>query len=326
MWTHENLMADKQAAEKGITPDWLVRGVLTKLGDIFDRVTGRGWRPSSSLATSELIERMKSLLDAEARDEAPGRKFVPNKIRLKMQWDKFSTDSEDGLRKLENELLTAAVDHINDRRYFTHAPLSIEAKADYFTPGVRLLVSFDKFEDEEREAEIVSAHHGMDDAAIHESAPPQSSERTFVATFRVKGEEKNRTLNFKRKTRLSVGRSKENDLAIDDPSVSKIHASLTVNSEDTLVVADTGSTNGTFIGGQRISYGKAVIVGNGGVVRFGAVDVTFKPVHIPKPADGFTLADTIASEELPSVQGSLDQTQPAIDVDDLIKSEEVKTD
>jgi hypothetical protein len=315
-------MADKQAAEKGITPDWLVRGVLTKVGDIFDRITGRGWRPSSSLATSELIERMKALLDAEARHEPNGVTFVPNKIRLKMQWDKFSTDSEEALRKLENELLTAAVDHINDKRYFTHAPLSIEAKADYFTPGVRLLVSFDRFEDEEREAEIVSAHHG--DEAIHESAPPQSTNRTFVATFTVKGEERNRTLNLKHKKRLSVGRSKENDLAIDDASVSKIHASLTVNSDDALVVADTGSTNGTFVAGERISYGKAVIVGNGGVVKFGAVDVTFKPVHIPKPADGFALADTVASENLQQDQTGLDRTQPAIELDKGPDTEEVK--
>ena len=50
-----------------MSPDWFVRGVLTKLGETFDQFTGRNWKPSSSLATSELTERLKILLDAEAK-------------------------------------------------------------------------------------------------------------------------------------------------------------------------------------------------------------------------------------------------------------------
>ena len=321
-----NLMADKEAAQKGISPDWLVRGILTKIGDTFDRITGRGWKPSSSLATSELIERMKSLLDAEARDETPGCKFVPNNIKLKMQWNKFSTDSEEGLKKLQNELLTAAVDHINDKRYFTHSPLSLEIKPDYFNPGVRLLVSFDKFEDEEREAEI---HVSQEATSDEESVAPHKTERTFQATYTTNGVEKQRSLSITKGVRLSVGRTKENNLSIDDASVSKIHASLTVNDEGKLIVADTGSTNGTFVGSDRISYGKAVIVGDGGTVKFGVVDVFFKPIHIPKPAEtplhpietanGETiepapLADTVASLDIDK-QASLADTIASIDIE-----------
>src|SRR5687768_13045848 len=143
-----------QPSKKSITPDWLVQGALTRIGDTFDRLTGRRWKPSSSLATSGLIERLKMLLDAEIKENAEGQKFVPHNIKLKMQWDKFSTDSEEGLKKLEHELLTAAVDHISDNRYFTYAPLKLEVKPDYFTQGVKLFVSFDKFDESEREAEL----------------------------------------------------------------------------------------------------------------------------------------------------------------------------
>ena len=278
-------MAEKESASKGITLDWIVRGVLTKVGDIFDRLTGRGWRPSSSLATSELVEKLKSLMDAEARDEPPGAKFVPNNIKLKMQWDKFSTDSEKGLAKLETELLAAAVDHINDKRYFTHAPLAIEVKPDYFTSGVRLQVSFDKFEDEDREASVHLSVPGAKSENTDDIIPPHRSERTFLAACQINGEEFVKTLNIKKGVRLSVGRTKENDLVLNDASVSKIHASLTVDDDGSLVVADTGSTNGTFVKDQRIAYGKAVIVGTAGEVRFGTVNVMFKPEHIPMPAD-----------------------------------------
>lgn len=278
-------MAEKEPSTKpGVSPDWLVRGVLTRVGDMFDRLTGRGWKPSSTLATSELIERLKALLDTEARDEKPGCKFVPHNIKLKMQWDKFSTDSEEGMRKLEAELLAAAIDHINDKRYYTHAPLSLEVKPDYFTPGVRLLVSFDKFSDEGHEAGVNLSVPGTSQTAIVEDAAvPHKAQVSFTAAYSLNGIEKVKTLVFAQGRRLSVGRTKENDLSIDDPSISKIHASLTVDTEGRMVAADTGSTNGTFIAGERIAYGKTAVVGENETVKFGAVEVAFKSEQIPRP-------------------------------------------
>jgi hypothetical protein len=278
-------MADKDSPSKGVTPDWLVQGILTKLGDIFDRLTGRGWKPSSSLATSELVEKMKALLDSEARDEPTGRKFVPNNIKLKMQWDKFSADSDDGLKKLETELLAAAVDHINDKRYFTHAPLLIEVKPDYFTSGVRLLVSFDKIGDDDREASVNLVVPGAGSDEVQDADAPHCAEYTFKAGFSINGDERERTLTLSKGSRLSIGRTKENDLSLNDPSISKIHASLAVADNGALLVADTGSTNGTFVDGQRIAYGKAIAINDKSDVRFGGVEVRFRSLQIPKPED-----------------------------------------
>ncbi|HNQ16233.1 MAG TPA: hypothetical protein PKM58_11750, partial [Pyrinomonadaceae bacterium] len=75
---------NSSTAKKTISPDWFVQGILTKIGDTFDRLTGRGWKPSSSLATSELIERLKALLDAEVKIADDGRKYVPHNIKLKI--------------------------------------------------------------------------------------------------------------------------------------------------------------------------------------------------------------------------------------------------
>jgi pSer/pThr/pTyr-binding forkhead associated (FHA) protein len=76
--------------------------------------------------------------------------------------------------------------------------------------------------------------------------------------------------------RLSVGRVSDNELSLNDASVSKIHAALTMNQEGTLLVADTGSTNGTYINGRRISYGEARQIEDGDVVGFGDVEVRFR--------------------------------------------------
>jgi pSer/pThr/pTyr-binding forkhead associated (FHA) protein len=63
---------------------------------------------------------------------------------------------------------------------------------------------------------------------------------------------------------------------LNDSSVSKIHATLVLNFEGTLLVADTGSTNGTYINGRRIAYGEARQIESGDVVGFGDIEVRFK--------------------------------------------------
>ncbi len=269
-------------AKKSISADWFVRGVLSKIGEAFDRLTGRNWKPSSSLATSEVIERLKSLLDAEAKDVGGGRKFVPHNVKLKMQWDKFSTDSEQALGRLENELLIAVIDHINDRRYYTYAPLKLEIKPDYFTEGVKLSASFDKFSEDEngREAAVNVTIPDLKNIVVNPlpEVPAEPEKEIYIADFTVNGKPRRKELAFAERQRLSVGRTKENDLWLDEASVSKIHAALVLNSEKHLMVADTGSTNGTFINDQRIAYGRAFVIKDGDKLKFGTVEVALEHV------------------------------------------------
>jgi pSer/pThr/pTyr-binding forkhead associated (FHA) protein len=313
-----------RTTKKSISADWLVRGVLTKIGDIFDRLMGRGYKPSSSLATSELIERLKFLMDSEAVEEN-GRMFVPNFVKLKMQWDKFSTDSEESMRALENEFLVAAIDHINDKRYYTKAPFHVEAKPDYFTKGVKLFVSFDRFSDDDSDRGITVAVPGektFDAAATSEPL----SKQTITVQFAFGGNPFQKELRILQGEPVSVGRTKENHLAIEDPSLSKYHASLALDADGNLLLADTGSTNGTFLNGERIAYGKAVTVTERDKVRFGLVDATFKITPLPPAATEVSEA----AAEIPDTQSytigdmefttrdetSLPATEPAINVDD----------
>ena len=289
---------ENNSPKKKISIEWLMRGVLTKIGDTFDRLTGRRWSPSSSLATSELIEKLKKLLDAEIKDLGAKGKFVPHNIKLKMQWDKFSTDSEEAIQRLENELKIATIDHINDNRYHTYAPLHLEITPDYFTEGVKLLVSFDKFDEEKREAAVnVTVPQIKVGDYLPELPPealPEPEAETFIANFTVNDKAKRVELTFKQKQRRTVGRSKENDLAIEDPSVSKMHGALVFNSERQLLVADTGSTNGTFINDQRIAYGRAFPVSATDKVKFGNIEVVFQ--FVPREAEEPPLQEVMTNQ------------------------------
>ncbi|MDQ6787670.1 MAG: FHA domain-containing protein [Acidobacteriota bacterium] len=285
-------MENSPTTKKSFSLDWLVRGTLTKLGEMFDRLTGRKWQPSSSLATSELIERLKKLLDSEAKDSGARGRFVPHKIRLLMQWDKFSTDAEISLKKLENELLIAAIDHINDKRYQTYAPLEFEIKTDYFTEGVKLLTSFGEFAEKEteEEGEMNVTVPDLKNIVLAPPAPVEPEKEIFTVSFTVKDRPREVKLIFAEGERRSVGRTKENDLWLDDASVSKNHASFALNSEKQLMLADTGSTNGTFINGNRIAYGKAFAIGSGDKLSFGTVEVAI--THLVKPPQ-----ETISANE-----------------------------
>lgn len=260
--------------------DWFLRGTLTKFGEAFDRLTGRNWQPSSSLATSELIERLKKLLDREARDMGARGKFVPHNIKLKMQWDKFSADVEKPLETLEKELLIAAVDHINDNRYHTFAPLKLEIKQDYFTEGVKLHANFEQFAEsnDEEDAELNVTLPELGKNEILKEAGENENSSVYVAQFHLNGKLQTVNLKIAANEHLSVGRTMENNLAIDDVSVSKVHASLSLNSDNQLMIADTGSTNGTYINEQRIPYGKAIPIENNDKVSFGNIDVMIELV------------------------------------------------
>ena len=101
----------------------------------------------------------------------------------------------------------------------------------------------------------------------------EPQKRIFIADFYVNGKPKQIELEFKTGMRRSVGRNKQNDLAIDDNSVSKIHAALVLNKENQFQIADTGSTNGTFINDQRIAYGKSMTISETDKVKFGTREV-----------------------------------------------------
>ena len=306
--------------KKSFSIDWLISGVLTKIGDMFDRLTGRGYKPSSSLATSELIERLKYLLDSEVKNFDEKGSFVPHNLKLKMQWDKFSTDSEEAIKALENELKIATIDHINDKRYHTYAPINIEIKPDYFTEGVKILASFDKFDDENKEVVVNLTVPDLKIEGLSSPDEPVYKEEikgeVFSLNYNLNGKQKITEFTFEPGERKSIGRTKENELVLNDTSVSKIHAALVLNSQNQLMLADTGSTNGTFINGRRIAYGRAFNVNDGDTLGFGTVEVELK--HLNNEAEIVEDENSNIVSEIPQIEND--------NLSEIFGSSEIKKD
>ena len=254
----------------------LLRRVLDRVGAVVDRSLGRVIEPQSGFTTTRLIERMNRLIDERVRSDAKRGRIAPHVMRLKIEWGTHSEAPPESVKELENEVLAAAIDHINDQRLRTLAPVEVETLVDIFTTGITVDPGYGMFEAElkreDEERERVAAK-----GVATPSSPAAVKNVTVLARINIGKESEDSTLYFKPGgKRLSVGRATDCDLSLGHPSVSKIHAAILMNREGTLLVSDTGSVNGTFINGRRINYGEARQLEDGDVVGFGDVEVRFR--------------------------------------------------
>jgi hypothetical protein len=258
-------------------PDRLMRRVLESMGEAVDRRLGRAPVISGGkLTTSALIERMKRLIDERVRDEGRKGRIAPHLLKLKVEWGTHSEAPPEIIKDLEHEILAAALDYINDQRYRTLAPVRIETEADIFTSGISVDPTYGEFEEELRRADEEKALAQKSGTHASKKVEKNSDVKVTARAIFPDGA-RELALFFKPGgKRLSVGRGADNDLCLSDGSVSKIHAALLLNREGTLLVADTGSTNGTYINGRRIAYGEARQIEENDVVAFGDVEVRFR--------------------------------------------------
>ncbi len=271
--------AEENAPKKNVAamPERLVRRVLEGMGRAVDRKLGRAVDSQSDFTTATLIVRMKRLIDERVRDEGRKGHIAPHLMKLKVEWGTHSEAPPEIIKELEHEVLAAAIDHINDSRYKTLAPIKVETEVDIFTSGVSVDPTFGEFAEELRaQDEAKRRAKELGTAQIPRGGAPSQDIRITARALLPNGS-REIPLAFKPGgKRMSVGRGSDNDLCLRDDSVSKIHAALVVNREGTLLVSDTGSTNGTFINGRRISYGEARQVEEGDVVSFGDIEVRFR--------------------------------------------------
>ena len=79
---------------------------------------------------------------------------------------------------------------------------------------------------------------------------------------------------------VNIGRADFNDVVISDPSVSTSHAKLQ-RRDEIWMLSDLGSTNGTFVEGERLSG--EVALGPGTTIKFGEVAALFEPLDANVP-------------------------------------------
>jgi pSer/pThr/pTyr-binding forkhead associated (FHA) protein len=122
--------------------------------------------------------------------------------------------------------------------------------------------------------------HGVPAAQFQRSSTPPSPMAAPLASFLFRsGELKGRRLPIKVPV-VNIGRGDYNDVVIADPSVSTMHAKLQ-RREAIWILTDLGSTNGTFVEGERLTG--EVPLTPGTTLRFGDVSALFEPLDETVP-------------------------------------------
>src|SRR5207237_10729470 len=78
----------------------------------------------------------------------------------------------------------------------------------------------------------------------------------------------------------TIGRSNQADVVLDGPSLSRLHARVSMTRDGVAVVEDLGSTNGVFLNGSQRRSGNLTA---GDRVRLGSVEFELEEIQGPEP-------------------------------------------
>ncbi len=123
--------------------------------------------------------------------------------------------------------------------------------------------------------------HGVrEDEPAERNTPPSPEAAPLASLLFRSGDFKGRRLPIKVPV-VNIGRGDYNDIVIGDPSVSTMHAKLQ-RREAVWILTDMGSTNGTFVEGDRLAGETPLSPGT--TLRFGDVIALFEPLDDKVPA------------------------------------------
>ena len=82
-------------------------------------------------------------------------------------------------------------------------------------------------------------------SSIPKSTPTPVSSENFGTTDIID--------KFRNKSKITLGRSTDNDVILDNPIVSRVHATIEQKGKDNYILTDLSTLNGTFLNGRRIA-------------------------------------------------------------------------
>jgi pSer/pThr/pTyr-binding forkhead associated (FHA) protein len=152
-------------------------------------------------------------------------------------------------------------EYIHNRRYSTRGEVEIKIAYDMFTRRLTIKAEFPG----EAESSLAAARTQFQAEAPAPAVP---------ALLLLKNKQRELHANITSGARVSVGRTHDNAMVIEDSTVSSVHAAFTLAANGTLFLTDLGSSNGTFVNGVQIVMGDKTIVKAGDRLRFGEVELS----------------------------------------------------
>ena len=252
----------------------VLRNLEAKLGGLVEGAFGRAFK--SSVQPVELAHKLAKEME-ESQVVSVSRVYVPNHYRVFLSEEDREqfTSYEPALRK---ELSDYLLEHARSAGLALTSRPQIELMTDdrlgvgEFGIQAQLLSPPQEEEAPGDDAAPSAGDFGHtmvyspDRAAprMEESAAPPSRRQALLV-----GQDRRNVLSGER---MVLGRSRECDIVVEDPNVSRRHAELHREGEHWAVV-DLGSTNGIKVNGRRVDKAS---LRDGDRVTLGVTDMTFE--------------------------------------------------
>lgn len=244
-----------------------VRRFFERLGGALDFALRRPLNQQTRTDVTALIPPLERAVEEKLRREG-GRVIAPNLIELRYDYETYSHLTAKRREFLERELRATIYEYVYNRRYATLGDIKVKIGFDVFT---RRLTVIARFPDE---AEVPAAIQAPSRESTPEAPAAQVEARRVEVIL--KGRQRELRARVVSGTPVSIGRSHDNALVIEDLSVSNVHAAFSLQPNGTLWLADLTSSNGTFVNGVQLGAGDKGVVRGGDRLQFGDVAVTLE--------------------------------------------------
>ncbi|WP_026551265.1 DUF3662 and FHA domain-containing protein [Arthrobacter sp. H20] len=213
----------------------------------------------SQVQPVEIASALRRELDNKSITLAEGRTLAPNVFTARLSDSDFVQAQEWGA-PLAEELCDVVIKHVNSQGYTLRGPVKVS-----FT----------------RDADLKAGVFEIDSSTEKQEAPrrqatPNAPTRQPTRLQPVLDLDGQRySLNA---GSIILGRSSEADILVDDTGVSRKHLEIRIQNGTTKAV-DLGSTNGSYVNGQRVQSETGLT--DGSIITMGRTRITFRLVPLP---------------------------------------------
>jgi FHA domain len=181
---------------------------------------------------------------------------------IELRYDYETYQQLTGKRRdfLERELRLSVYEYIHNRRYATLGDVEVKIAYDMFTRKLSIKAHFPDENISTKTAEAVTQN------------PAPLKPASFAISLKAKAFE----IRAQSESRITVGRTHDNALMIENSSVSSVHAAFTSSANGMIYISDLGSSNGTFVNGVQIVMGEKTIVKTGDRIKLGDIEVALE--------------------------------------------------
>jgi len=241
----------------------LARRILERLGTTVDSKLATSEHTLHARVIGDLASRLENAVESNLQaDERGIRRISPNHFRVLFTYEETSSLSPQYIESVGNELTAALFEYINNRRYVIRGPVMVEAVRDLFATNTEIKAIF-------------SSHASRSESV----GSPAAAECAKVVRLLSNDGHSYQVQLMSNRAPAHVGRVAGSALRLDDPSVSRMHCAISVRADGSVIVADLGSANGTFVNERALTPDEACILNRGDVIGVGDFKLTVTEIN-----------------------------------------------